>query len=261
MKQLITNRQGKQFAVYTDGLKDAPALVLSNSLGTDHGMWQPQVDELKSHFNVITYDTRGHGESDVIAESSLQNLGEDVADILDALHIEKAHFCGISMGGITGLWLAIHYPERFLSITVANSAAKIGQAEVWLSRAESVEQNGLAELVKTTHTRWFSEKFDYQHNVVAQTTIQSLANTPAQGYANACRALAHADLRDEITQIPVPVLLIAGTEDPVTTVADAEFMQNAIKNSQLAKLEASHLSNIEQPQRFTQELTRFIQQI
>lgn len=197
----------------------------------------------------------------MVAETSLQNLGEDVADILNALDIEKAHFCGISMGGITGLWLAIHYPERFLSITVANSAAKIGQAEAWLSRAESVEQNGLAELVKTTHTRWFSEKFDYQHNVVAQTTIQSLANTPAQGYANACRTLADADLRDEITQIQVPVLLIAGTADPVTTVADAEFMQNAIKNSQIAKLEASHLSNIEQPQRFTQELTRFIQQI
>lgn len=261
MKQTISNRQGKQLAVYTDGLKDAPVLVFSNSLGTDHGMWQSQISELKSHFNVITYDTRGHGESDVISDTTLQNLAEDVVDILDALSVEKAHFCGISMGGITGLWLAIHYPERFLSITVANSAAKIGQAEAWLSRAESVEQNGLAELVKTTHTRWFSEKFDYQHNVVAQTTIQSLANTPARGYANACRALADADLRDEITQIQVPVLLIAGTADPVTTVADAEFMQNAINNSQIAKLEASHLSNIEQPQRFTQELTRFIQQI
>ncbi|MEO9300816.1 3-oxoadipate enol-lactonase [Acinetobacter pittii] len=261
MKQTISNRQGKQLAVYTEGLKDAPVLVFSNSLGTDHGMWQSQVSELKSHFNVITYDTRGHGESDVISDTTLQNLAEDVVDILDALSVEKAHFCGISMGGITGLWLGIHHPERFLSITVANSAAKIGQAEAWLSRAESVEQNGLAELVKTTHTRWFSEKFDYQHNVVAQTTIQSLANTPAQGYANACRALAHADLRDEITQIQVPVLLIAGTADPVTTVVDAEFMQRAINNSQIAKLEASHLSNIEQPQRFTQELTRFIQQI
>ncbi|HCV3309511.1 TPA: 3-oxoadipate enol-lactonase [Acinetobacter baumannii] len=261
MKQTISNRQGKQLAVYTDGLKDAPVLVFSNSLGTDHGMWQPQLNELKSHFNVITYDTRGHGESDVISDTTLQNLAEDVVDILDALHIEKAHFCGISMGGITGLWLSIHHPNRFNSITVANSAAKIGQTEAWLSRAESVEKNGLAELVKTTHTRWFSEKFDYQHNVVAQTTIQSLANTPTQGYANACRALAYADLRDEIAQIQIPTLLIAGTEDPVTTVADAEFMQKAINNSQLAKLEASHLSNIEQPQRFTQELTRFIQQI
>lgn len=261
MKQTISNRQGKQLAVYTEGLKDAPVLVFSNSLGTGHGMWQPQVNELKNHFNVITYDTRGHGESEVIGDTSLQNLAEDVVDILDALNIEKAQFCGISMGGITGLWLGIHYPERFNSITVANSAAKIGQADAWLSRAESVEQNGLAELVKTTHTRWFSEKFDYQHNVVAQTTIQSLANTPAQGYANACRALAHADLRDEIAQIQIPVLLIAGTEDPVTTVTDAEFMQRAINNSQLAKVDASHLSNIEQPQKFTQELTRFIQQL
>ncbi len=178
MKQTISNRQGKQLAVYTDGLKDAPVLVFSNSLGTDHCMWQSQVSELKSHFNVITYDTRGHGESDVISDTTLQNLAEDVVDILDALNVEKAHFCGISMGGITGLWLGIHHPERFLSIIVANSAAKIGQAEAWLSRADSVEQNGLAELVKTTHTRWFSGKFDYQHNVVAQTTIQSLANTP-----------------------------------------------------------------------------------
>lgn len=102
MKQLITNRQGKQLAVYTDGLKDAPALVLSNSLGTDHGMWQPQVDELKSHFNVITYDTRGHGESDVIAESSLQNLGEDVADILDALDIEKLIFVAFQWAELQG---------------------------------------------------------------------------------------------------------------------------------------------------------------
>ncbi len=92
MKQTISNRQGKQLAVYTDCLKDAPVLVFSNSLGTDHGMWQSQLNELKSHFNVITYDTRGHGESDVISDTTLQNLAEDVVDILDALNIEKAHF-------------------------------------------------------------------------------------------------------------------------------------------------------------------------
>ena len=138
MKQTISNRQGKQLAVYSEGLKDAPVLVFSNSLGTDHGMWQPQLNELKSHFNVITYDTRGHGESDVISDTTLRNLAEDVVDILDTLNVEKANFCGISMGGITGLWLGIHYPERFHSITVANSAAKIGQADAWLSRAESV---------------------------------------------------------------------------------------------------------------------------
>lgn len=120
MKQLITNRQGKQLAVYTDGLKDAPALVLSNSLGTDHGMWQPQVDELKSHFNVITYDTRGHGESDVIAETSLQNLGEDVADILDALDIKSSflwHFNGRNYRALVSYplprALSKHYCRKF----------------------------------------------------------------------------------------------------------------------------------------------------
>ncbi len=117
----ISNRQGHQLAVQTSGLKDAPVLMFSNSLGTDHGMWQAQVAAFAEHYQVITYDTRGHGDSDVIADTTLQNLAEDVVDILDALTIEKAHFCGISMGGITALELAIHHAERFHSITVANS--------------------------------------------------------------------------------------------------------------------------------------------
>ncbi|MDO3663102.1 3-oxoadipate enol-lactonase [Acinetobacter higginsii] len=257
----INNRQGHPLAVQVQGLKDAPVIMFSNSLGTDHGMWQAQVAALADHYQIISYDTRGHGASAVIANSTLQNLVEDVVDILDALAIEKVHFCGISMGGITALALAIYHAKRFHSITVANSAAKIGTAEAWNSRAESVEQNGLADIVKTTHTRWFSEHFDYAHDVLAQKTIQSLAVTPAQGYANACRALADADVRAQLGRIQIPTLIIAGQYDPVTTVQDAEFMHHHIANSQLEILLASHLSNIEQPQVFTQELTKFIQRI
>lgn len=124
---MMTNRQGKTLSVQINGPENAPAIVFSNSLGTDHGMWQPQVAALKSQYRVVTYDTRGHGQSDVIENTTLQNLGEDVIDILDALNIEKAHFCGISMGGMTALWLGIYQPTRFYSITVANSAAKTGQ--------------------------------------------------------------------------------------------------------------------------------------
>ena len=257
----IKNRQGQQLAVQIQGVKNAPVIIFSNSLGTDHGMWQAQVDALAQHYQIITYDTRGHGASDVIANSTLQNFADDVIDILDTWHIEKAHFCGISMGGITALTLAIQYPERFYSITVANSAAKIGTAEAWTTRADSVEQHGLAEIVKTTHTRWFSEHFDYAHDVLAQKTIQSLAVTPAQGYANACRALADADVRDQLNQIQIPTLIIAGQYDPVTTVQDAEFMHQSIPTSQLEILAASHLSNIEQPQVFSQALSKFIQNI
>lgn len=132
----IHNRQGYQLAVQVQGQKDAPVIVFSNSLGTDHGMWQPQVAALTDHYQVVTYDTRGHGMSRVIEQSTLQNLAEDVVDILDALRIDKAHFCGISMGGITGLYLAIHHSDRFLSVTIANSAAKIGTAEAWNNRAD-----------------------------------------------------------------------------------------------------------------------------
>lgn len=255
----ITNRQGKHLSVVVEGLENAPAIIFSNSLGTDHGMWQPQVASLKQQFKVITYDTRGHGQSDVIADTTVQNLAEDVIDILDALDIEKAHFCGISMGGLTALYLGIHHAARFNSIIVANSAAKIGTAEAWLTRADAVEQNGLADLVASTHSRWFSSEFDYLQDALAQQTIQSLANTPAQGYANACRALAHEDLREQIAQIYIPTLLIAGKFDPITTVADAEFMQQQIEHSQLSILPASHLSNIEQPEGFTQALQRFIE--
>ncbi|KKW82146.1 3-oxoadipate enol-lactonase [Acinetobacter sp. AG1] len=261
MMMNIHNRQGHQLAVQVQGLKDAPVIIFSNSLGTDHGMWQAQVAAFTTQYQVVTYDTRGHGASDVIDATTLSNLAEDVVDVLDALKIEKAHFCGISMGGITGLYLAIHHAERFLSVTIANSAAKIGTAEAWNGRANSVEQQGLAELVKTTHTRWFSEYFDYAHDVLAQKTIQSLALTPSQGYANACRALADADLRDQLNQIQIPTLIIAGQFDPVTTVQDAEFMHQSIKNSQLEVLAASHLSNIEQPQVFNQTLSKFIQKI
>lgn len=257
----IHNRQGHQLAVQVQGLKDAPVIVFSNSLGTDQGMWQAQIAAFTAQYQVVTYDTRGHGASAVIAATTLANLAEDVVDILDALNVEKAHFCGISMGGITGLYLAIHHADRFLSVTIANAAAKIGTAEAWNSRAESVAQQGLAELVKTTHTRWFSEHFDYVHDVLAQKTIQSLALTPSQGYANACRALADADLRDQLNQIQIPTLIIAGQFDPVTTVQDAEFMHQFILQSQLEILAASHLSNIEQPQLFNQALSTFIQKI
>ena len=258
---LINNRHGQQLAVYTFGDLANPAIIFSNSLGTDHSMWQSQVAMFAGNYFVICYDTRGHGQSDVIENTTLQNLGEDVIDILDALNIEKAHFCGISMGGMTALWLGIHQSQRFNSITVANSAAKIWTVEGWNARADTVEVNGLADLVASTHTRWFSDKFDYQNNDLAQQTIQSLANTPAQGYAYACRALATADVREQLASIAIPTLIIAGAADPVTTVADGEFMQQHIKESQLYIIEASHLSNIEQPEAFTQVFSQFIESI
>ncbi|MBU3845728.1 MAG: 3-oxoadipate enol-lactonase [Candidatus Acinetobacter avistercoris] len=261
MNITMTNRQGKTLSVAISGQDNAPVIVFSNSLGTDKGMWQPQVATFEKQFKVVTYDTRGHGQSDVIEQTTIQNLAEDVIDILDGLKIEKAHFCGISMGGMTALWLGIYHADRFHSITVANSAAKIWTEEGWNARADVVIANGLADLVETTHTRWFSDQFDYAHDALAQRTIQSLAATPALGYAESCRALAQADLSTQIQQIQIPTLVIAGAFDPVTTVADGVFMQQQIQSSELVVIDASHLSNIEQPELFNQNLSQFIASI
>lgn len=162
------------------------------------------------------------------------------------------------MGGMTALWLGIQHADRFHSITVANSAAKIWTAEGWNARADAVTANGLADLVATTHTRWFSEQFDYQYDALAQCTIQSLATTPVLGYAESCRALAKADLSADIQKIKIPTLVIAGAFDPVTTLADGVFMQQQIQTSELVVIDASHLSNIEQPELFNQTLNQFI---
>lgn len=258
MMSLINNRNSQQLAVYRFGDITHPTIIFSNSLGTDHGMWQTQVAAFAKDYFVICYDTRGHGKSTVIENSTLNDLANDVIDILDHFKVEKAHFCGISMGGMTGLQLGINAPQRFLSITIANSAAKIGQDTVWLTRADAVEAQGLEDIVSTTHMRWFSDHFDYIHDAVAQQTIQSLSVTPPKGYAAACRALAHADLREQIVTIHVPCLALCGRFDPVTTVADGEFMQVNMPNCEIAVIDASHLSNIEAPQQFNQAFKEFI---
>lgn len=258
MMTLINNRNGHQLAVYRYGDTQQPKIIFSNSLGTDHGMWQAQIDFFSQYFDVICYDTRGHGKSAVIENSSLLDLAHDVLDILDVLQVAKVHFCGISMGGITGIQLGLIAPERFSSITIANSAAKIGTAEAWLSRADSVEAEGLAQIVSTTHTRWFSDKFDYLHDAVAQKTIQSLSVTAPRGYAASCRALAQGDLREQLGKLIVPCLALCGGLDPVTTVADGEFLQQHIPQCELAVVDASHLSNIEQPAAFNQALSSFV---
>lgn len=243
----------------TFGDPNAPALVFSNSLGTNYGMWQQQFNYFKQRFYVICYDTRGHGSSSTPSGPySLQQLGEDVIRLLDHLKIEKASFCGISMGGITGQWLAIHYPERFSHMVIANTAAKIGQEQAWLDRAQLVRKQGLGPIATTAASRWFTDPFIQSHPAIVNNLCNDLSAGSADGYANCCKALAKADVRDQLKDIHLPVLIIAGTQDPVTTVADGQFMQQQIADAQLVQISASHISNIEQVDAFNQAVFSFI---
>ncbi len=257
----ITTSQGA-FRVAIDGPDGAPVLVLSNSLGTTLEMWYAQAAHFSATHRVLRYDTRGHGGS-VLSPGpyTFDQLGGDVIALLDALRIERASFCGISMGGFTGLWLGGHAPRRLNHLVVANSAAKIGTAEGWTARAALVRDKGaaaMAELAASSPGRWFTEPFTAAQPAVVQRAQGWIAGIAPEGYAACCEALAQADLRNAIAAIPVPTLLIAGSADPVTTVADAQAMQAAIPGSQLAELPASHLSNLEAPDAFNAALAGFL---
>lgn len=243
----------------TFGDSSKPALVFSNSLGTKLSMWQNQIDHFQKDHFVICYDTRGHGLSSTPqGPYSIDQLGQDVVNLLDHLKIQKADFCGISMGGLTGQWLAIYRPERFNHVVVCNTAAKIGQEQAWLDRAKLVREQGLKPIAETAALRWFTEPFIQSQATIVSSLSNDLAASSAEGYANCCEALAKADLRDQLSQIAVPVLIIAGQKDPVTTVMDGQYMRDRIANAQLVEIDASHISNIEKPQDFNQALVRFL---
>ncbi|WP_104498798.1 3-oxoadipate enol-lactonase [Acinetobacter indicus] len=252
--------QDAEINYQTCGDAAKPALVFSNSLGTNFKMWQPQIDHFQQDFFVICYDTRGHGASSAPqGPYTLDQLGQDVVNLLDHLNIEKAAFCGISMGGLTGQWLAINKPERFSHVVVCNTAAKIGQEQAWNERAALVREQGLAPIASTAAGRWFTEPFIQSNAATVATLSNDLGAGSPEGYASCCEALAKADVREQLKDIQVPVLIVAGQQDPVTTVADGEFMQQRIANAELFEINASHISNIEQPEAFNQAVQAFIQ--
>ncbi|QBC32710.1 3-oxoadipate enol-lactonase [Pandoraea sp. XY-2] len=257
----IETRNGR-FRVAISGPASAPVLVLSNSLGTTLEMWDAQVPGLARDFRVVRYDTRGHGGS-VVTQGpyTFDQLGDDVVALLDALDVPHASFCGVSMGGHTGLWLGLHAAARFDAIAVCNSAARIGTTDGWTTRATHVRAHGkaaMAELAASSPSRWFTEGFIAREPECVTRAQAGIAALAPEGYASCCDALASSDLRDEISSIKVPTLLIAGEFDPVTTVADAKAMQHAIAGSTVALVPASHLSNIEAPAQFEAALCKFL---
>ena len=258
MPTFTSNDAQINYQTFGDATK--PALIFSNSLGTNFQMWHAQIDFFQQDFFVICYDTRGHGASSAPqGPYSIDQLGQDVVNLLDHLNVEKAAFCGISMGGLTGQWLAIHRPERFNQVVVCNTAAKIGQEQAWNDRAALVREQGLQPIASTAASRWFTEPFIQSNATVVNNLQNDLAAGSAEGYASCCEALAKADVREQLTDITVPVLVVAGQQDPVTTVVDAQFMVERIANSQLFEINASHISNVELPNEFNQAVKQFIQ--
>ena len=250
---------GEQFRVETTGSDKLPALMLSNSLGTTLDMWNPQVQDFAKKFRVVRYDKRGHGQS-VVSEGpySIARLGRDALAIMDALKIKKANWCGLSMGGMTGMWLLSHAPDRIGRAVLANTAAVMGPPEIWNNRIRLVLEEGMFKISKTVLERWFTPDFQGRSPKSIDFVKRMIELTPKDGYAACCGAIRDMDQRETIRGIKNPVLVIAGAKDPATPPEAGEAIRDAIKGAKMVTLNAAHLSNIEQPEPFTRAALDFL---
>lgn len=255
----IATEDGVSLHYRLDGPESAPVLVLSNSLGTNLEMWEPQMPALVQRYRVLRYDTRGHGQSGLSpAPYQVDRLGKDVVALLDALNIPEAMFCGLSMGGMTGMWLGVNAPQRFTRLALCNTAAKIGTPEVWNTRIAAVEKGGTAIVVPGVIQRWFTEGFIKAQPEAVERISAMLLATPAAGYNAACGAVRDMDQRDSIAAIRLPTLVIAGTYDTSTSAADGKAVADKIPGACYVELPAAHLSNVEVAAEFTKALTGFL---
>ncbi len=242
-----------------DGADDAPVLVLSNSLGTTLDMWLPQLPALTEHFRVLRYDTRGHGQSDVTpGPYSMAQLGGDVIALLDRLSIPRAHFCGLSMGGMTGIWLGIHHPHRIDRQVLCNTSAAIGVPEVWNARIAQVRQGGMDAVIATVLGRWFTPDFLSHAPAQVERVRAMLANTSVDGYTANCAAIRDMDQRADLGRIAAPTLVIGGKYDTSTPPEHGELIARSIPGARYVELNAAHLSNWEVAQAFTQQVLSFL---
>lgn len=260
-EQCITTGDHCRIAWRFDGPPDAPVLLSSNSLGTDMAMWEPQMAQWTQSFRVLRYDQRGHGASGAPAgDYSLDRLGRDVIELLDALNIETVDFCGLSLGGMTGQWLGIREPRRLRRLVLANTSSFMGPPSAWDARIDLVRAQGMAPLAQASIERWFTQAFAATGQDAIAPIAAMLQATDPQGYAGCCAAIRDMDMRRTAALIDMPTLIIGGSQDPATPPPHSEALTRAISGSKLVMLDAAHLANVECAEAFGAAVMRFLAQ-
>jgi 3-oxoadipate enol-lactonase len=237
-----------------DGPEGAPTIVLSNSLGSTPAMWDPQLPALAERLRVVRYDHRGHGRSPVPpGPYDLAELGADVLALLDRLSLERVHWCGLSLGGMVGMWMAINAPERIDRLVLCCTSARLGPPEMWADRAATVRAQGVDAVADAGIERWLSPGFIEREPEVAARIRAMLAATPAEGYAACCGVIERMDQIPQLGAIRAPTLVIAAEDDPATPPEHGERIAAAIPGARLEIVQgARHLATIEQPAAMTE---------
>jgi len=242
-----------------DGRDDAPAVLLIHSLGTSHALWDAQLPPLVDRFRLIRYDLRGHGKSSASSgELTIEQLGRDALAVLNAAGAQAATICGVSLGGLTSIWLGQNAHDRVSRLVLANTAARIGTSDVWSTRMQFVLENGMEKAAEEVIPRWFSAAFCAEHPAIVARFFAIARSCPLETYVGACAALRDADLRRDLHRVTAPTLVVAGSKDEVTTVADGAYLRDNIPEAWMEVLDASHLSNVERSEEFSTLLDEFL---
>jgi 3-oxoadipate enol-lactonase len=245
-----------RLAASLDGPRDAPVLVLGNSLGTTRELWEPQIGALGEHFRLLRYEHRGHGGSPAPpGPYTLADLGADVLSLLDDFGIEHASYCGVSLGGMVGMWLAANAPGRIDVLGLCCTSARFPDTDLWVRRAAAVRADGLPSISAQVVSRWFTPAFAARFPSVPAAFTATLDGVDPEGYAGCCDAIAGMDLRPALAGISAATLVISGSEDPATPPWHGAVIARGIARSRLAVIRgASHLASVSAPAEVTAAL-------
>jgi 3-oxoadipate enol-lactonase len=242
------------------GREDGPAIAFTGSLGTDLTMWQTQSDRLGDRFRTVRYDIRGHGASSVPeGPYSIADLGSDLVALLDRVGIERASLCGLSIGGMTSMWVAAHHPERVERLVLCCTSALLGPPEGWHQRAATVRAEGVEAVADAVLERWFTPEFAASHPEVIEGMRGRLVATPPEGYAGCCEAIAAMDLTGDLPRITAPTLVLAGGDDPATPPVHGRRIAELIPGARFEIVSpGAHLATVERPDLTTAMILRFL---
>lgn len=239
-----------------------PWLVLSHALAADLRMWEPQIQTLQQHFTVLRYDIRGHGQTQSSpAPYTLDQLADDAHALLKHVGATRAHWVGLSLGGMIGQTLAIRHPDCLDRLVISNSTGKAAPnaAKMWGDRAETVRREGMAAITQVTISRWFTEAFAHQNPALMRQVSDMIQGTSIEGYAGCCAAISHIDTLAGLQNLNHPGLVLAGDQDMATPVAMSEEIHQNWPGSKLERItDSAHLTNLQQPEAFTQAVLNFL---
>jgi 3-oxoadipate enol-lactonase len=233
-------------AASLEGPAGGPVLVLGNSLGTSRAVWEPQLAAFRGHFRLLRYEYPGHGGTQAVpGPYTIGELGTGVLALLDAHGVERAYYCGISLGGMIGMWLAAHAPERIAALGLCCTSAFLPPASGWTGRAGQVRAHGMASITEQSIRRWFTPLFQATEPAVPAAFAAQLEATDPEGYAGCCEAIAAMDLRSSLASVRAPTLVIAAAEDSATPPAHGAVIASGIAGARLLVVRgAAHLANV-----------------